>query len=260
MTSPALVVNDLGKRYVSSARGPTRAHEALERAMRSPLRMLREAMVGAPRLPHGHTWVLRHVSFEVAQGEIVGIVGRNGAGKSVLLRMLSRVTRPSEGTVHVRGSLAPLLEVGAGFHHELSGRDNIFLNGSILGMRLGDIARRLDEIVAFAEVEDVLDAPVKTYSSGTRMRLAFSVAAHLDRDVYLLDEVLAVGDEAFQVKCLARIRELAASGRAILLVNHSAEVIASFCSRAILLQQGALVDAGPASSIVERYHTMESGA
>jgi len=252
----ALVVRALGKRYPSSAHGPVRAHEALERAMRSPLRLLKAAVLGDGRSAGGHTWVLRNVSFTVSPGEILGVVGRNGAGKSVLLRMLSRVTRPTEGSVTVRGTVAPLLEVGAGFHHELSGRDNIFLNGTILGMRLDDIAQRVDEIVEFAGVGDVLDAPVKTYSSGMRMRLAFSVAAHLDRDIYLLDEVLAVGDEAFQARCLDRVRELAAAGRTILLVNHSPEVIAEFCSRALLLDKGELLGSGKPKAIIARYHSL----
>lgn len=253
----ALVVRALGKRYPSNALGPVRAHETLERAMRSPLRMLKSALLGEGRSASGHTWVLRNVSFTVEPGEILGIVGRNGAGKSVLLRMLSRVTRPTEGSITVRGTVAPLLEVGAGFHHELSGRDNIFLNGTILGMRLDDIAGRVDEIVDFAGVGDVLDAPVKTYSSGMRMRLAFSVAAHLDRDIYLLDEVLAVGDEAFQQRCLGRVRELAASGKTILLVNHSPEVIAEFCSRAILLDRGTLLGSDDPAAIIDQYHALD---
>ena len=256
MSRASLVVLDLGKQYASTAHGPVRAHEALERVMRSPLRMLRAAVSGEARTRPGCHWVLRHVSFTLQPGEIVGVVGRNGAGKSVLLRILSRVTRPSEGTATVRGSVAPLLEVGAGFHHELTGRDNIFLNGSILGMRLADIAARIDEIVAFAGVEDVLDAPVRTYSSGMRMRLAFSVAAHLDRDLYLLDEILAVGDEGFQTKCLARVEALAASGCTVLLVNHSADVIRSFCSRALLLERGELVEDGAPGAIVDRYHDL----
>lgn len=252
----ALEVRALGKRYPATWQGPVRAHEALERAMRSPLRMLRSAVLGEGRSTGGHTWVLRNVSFNVAPGEILGVVGRNGAGKSVLLRILSRVTRPTEGSVTLRGSVAPLLEVGAGFHHELSGRDNIFLNGTILGMRLDDIAGRVEQIVDFAGVGDVLDAPVKTYSSGMRMRLAFAVAAHLDRDIYLLDEVLAVGDEAFQKRCLDRVGELASSGKTILLVNHSPDVIAEFCSRALLLDKGTLLGSGKPKSIIARYHNL----
>ena len=253
----ALVVQQLGKRYASAVQRPVRAHDVIERAIRSPLERLNRVVRATERPEPGHVWALRDVSFTIEPGEVMGVLGRNGAGKSVLLRIISRVTRPTEGTVTVRGSVAPLLEVGAGFHDELTGRDNIFLNGTILGMRHTDIARRVDQIVAFAGVEELIDAPVKTYSSGNRMRLAFSVAAHLDRDIYLLDEVLAVGDEVFQVKCLARVRELAAEGRTVLIVNHSAEVIRGFCSRAVLLHRGRLLADGAPESVIARYHAVD---
>lgn len=252
----AIEARGLGKRYESVTLGPVRAHEALERALRSPLAALRSVIRGGARAPSPHIWALREVSFSVSPGEIVGVLGRNGAGKSVLLRILSRVTRPTEGSVTVRGTVAPLLEVGAGFHHELTGRDNIFLNGTILGMRHAEIARRVPEIVEFADIGDLLDAPVKTYSSGNRMRLAFSVAAHLERDIYLLDEVLAVGDEAFQVRCLGRVEELAANGKTIFMVNHSADVIRGFCNRALLLHHGRLLADGTPDDLVDQYHGM----
>src|SRR5207302_1095729 len=184
---------------------------------------------GSRAAPHADgdefIWALKDVSFEIAQGEVVGIIGRNGAGKSTLLKILSQITEPTEGEVRVRGRIASLLEVGTGFHPELSGRENIYLNGAILGMSKAEIKRKFDEIIAFADLEKFLDTPVKRYSSGMYMRLAFAVAAHLDPEILVVDEVLAVGDAEFQKKCLGKMREVGKGGRTVILVSHNMSVI-----------------------------------
>ena len=199
-------------------------------------------------------WALKDVSFEVKQGEVVGIIGHNGAGKSTLLKILSRITEPTEGRVRLRGRVASLLEVGTGFHPELTGRENIFLNGAILGMRRADIKRKFDEIVAFAEVERFLDMPVKRYSSGMYVRLAFSVAAHLECDVLIVDEVLAVGDHEFQKKCLGKMHDVASKeGRTVLLVSHNLAAIKRMADRALLLDSGSVVIDGSVSDAVSTY-------
>ena len=198
-------------------------------------------------------WALRDVSFEVPAGQAVGIIGRNGAGKSTLLKVLSRVTEPTRGRVELFGRLASLLEVGTGFHPELTGRENIFLNGALLGMRRRDIARKMDDIVAFSEVERFLDTPVKRYSSGMYVRLAFAVAAHLEPEILVVDEVLAVGDAAFQKKCLGKLEDVAGAGRTVLFVSHNMPAVTRLCSRALLLQNGELISDGPASEIVSEY-------
>src|SRR5687767_1731426 len=180
-------------------------------------------------------WALRDVSFDVSGGEVVGIIGRNGAGKSTLLKILSRITEPTAGRIETRGRVASLLEVGTGFHSELTGRENIYLNGAILGMSRREIDRKFDEIVAFAEVERFIDTPVKRYSSGMHMRLAFSVAAHLEPEILMVDEVLAVGDAAFQKKCLGKMGEVAGEGRTVLFVSHNMPAVSTLCSRALWL-------------------------
>jgi lipopolysaccharide transport system ATP-binding protein len=201
-------------------------------------------------------WALRDVSFEVKQGEILGIIGRNGAGKSTLLKILSRVTVPTTGEVRVKGRIASLLEVGTGFHPELTGRENIFLNGAILGMTKGEIKKKFDEIVAFSEVEKFIDTPVKRYSSGMYVRLAFAVAAHLDPEILIIDEVLAVGDAAFQKKCLGKMGEVAKGGRTVLFVSHNLTVIASLCHRSLLLEGGIKTIDGPTQNVLASYvHT-----
>jgi lipopolysaccharide transport system ATP-binding protein len=200
-------------------------------------------------------WALKNVSFEVKHGEVVGIIGRNGAGKSTLLKILSRITEPSQGRVRLRARVASLLEVGTGFHPELTGRENIFLNGAILGMHRAEIKRKFDEIVAFAEVEKFLDTPVKHFSSGMYVRLAFAVAAHLEPEILIVDEVLAVGDAQFQKKCLGKVEEVSAHGRTVLFVSHSMPTILRLCKRVILLQGGLLVGDGPAQEITRRYLT-----
>src|SRR5271168_2729205 len=188
-----------------------------------------------------YAWALKEVSFEVKRGEVLGIIGRNGAGKSTLLKILSRVTLPTSGEIKVKGRIVSLLEVGTGFHPELTGRDNIYLNGAILGMRRREIDRKFDEIVAFAEVEQFLDTPVKRYSNGMFVRLAFAVASHLDPEVLIIDEVLSVGDAAYQKKCLNRIRAVAQTGKTVVLVTHHMQLCTDVCTRAIHLRDGTIV-------------------
>ncbi|MGQ0540439.1 MAG: ABC transporter ATP-binding protein [Blastocatellia bacterium] len=198
-------------------------------------------------------WALRDVSFDVRDGETLGIIGHNGAGKSTLLKILSRITKPTGGRVEIRGRVGSLLEVGTGFHNELTGRENIYLNGAILGMKNAEIAKKFDEIVAFSEIEKFLDTPVKHYSSGMYMRLAFSVAAHLEPEVLIVDEVLAVGDAAFQKKCLTKMRDVSQSGRTVLFVTHDMSAVTRICDRAIALNKGGIVADGPASDVVREY-------
>lgn len=199
-------------------------------------------------------WALKNVSFEVKQGERIGIIGRNGAGKSTLLKILSRITEPTTGRVSLKGRVASLLEVGTGFHPELTGRENIFLNGAILGMSRAEINKKFDEIVDFAEIEKFLDTPVKRYSSGMYVRLAFAVAAHLDPEILIVDEVLAVGDVQFQKKCLGKMEEVAAQcGRTVIFVSHNMAAVQSLCNAAILLEDGVIKQQGPASAIVDGY-------
>ncbi len=198
-------------------------------------------------------WALQDVSFEVKRGEVVGIIGRNGAGKSTLLKILSRITEPTSGSIDLYGRVGSLLEVGTGFHPELSGRENIFLNGAILGMGRKEIEAKFEEIVAFAEVEKFIDTAVKHYSSGMYLRLAFAVAAHLEPEILIVDEVLAVGDAAFQKKCLGKMQDVAGQGRTVLLVSHNLAVIESLCNEAVLLKQGAVFAQGKANSVIARY-------
>lgn len=198
-------------------------------------------------------WALSDVSFDIQRGEVTGIIGRNGAGKSTLLKILSRITEPTSGRVEIRGRIASLLEVGTGFHPELTGRENIFLNGSILGMQRREIRRRFDEIVGFSGIDAFLDTPIKRYSSGMYIRLAFAVAAHLEPEILIVDEVLAVGDLAFQQMCLGKMRDVASSGRTVLFVSHNMPAIESLCSRGILMQQGRICEDGPINQIVKHY-------
>jgi lipopolysaccharide transport system ATP-binding protein len=198
-------------------------------------------------------WALKEVSFEIREGEVVGIIGRNGAGKSTLLKILSRITEPTQGRVRLRGRVASLLEVGTGFHPELTGRENIYLNGAILGMGREEIRRKFDEIVDFAEIEKFLDTPVKRYSSGMYVRLAFAVAAHLDSEILVIDEVLAVGDANFQRKCLGKMKDVSVSGRTVLFVSHNMTVVNSLCDRAILLSKGSISLDDRAAEVVTQY-------
>src|ERR1039457_1430354 len=204
-------------------------------------------------------WALDNVSFEVKQGEVLGIIGRNGAGKSTLLKILSQVTTPTSGEIKVRGRIASLLEVGTGFHPELTGRENIFLNGAILGMTKVEIRRKFDEIVAFAEIERFLDTPVKRYSSGMYVRLAFAVAAHLEPEILIVDEVLAVGDAQFQKKCLGKMGEVSKGGRTVLFVSHNMQAVSTLCSHAILLNGGSIQQQGDVHNVINGYVSMAMG-
>jgi homopolymeric O-antigen transport system ATP-binding protein len=228
---------------------------------RERYKTIRESLMGSIRLPftrrgageEAGLWALDDVSFEVQHGEAMGIIGRNGAGKSTLLKILSRITEPTRGEVQVFGRIGSLLEVGTGFHPELTGRENIYLNGAILGMKRAEIARRFDEIVAFSEIERFLDTPAKRYSSGMYMRLAFAVAAHLEPEILVVDEVLAVGDAEFQRKCLGKMSDVARGGRTVLFVSHNMAAVQNLCASAVLLDGGRVAARGPAGEVVARY-------
>jgi lipopolysaccharide transport system ATP-binding protein len=218
---------------------------------------LRDAIAGFVKNPRrdkkNELWALKDVSFEVGDGEALGIIGRNGAGKSTLLKILSRITKPTSGTARIRGRIGSLLEVGTGFHNELSGRENIFLNGAILGMKRAEIESKFDEIVAFSEIEKFIDTPVKHYSSGMYMRLAFSVAAHLEPEILIVDEVLAVGDAAFQKKCLTKMHEVGQVGRTVLFVSHDMQAVSRLCSRAIWMKDGKIAEDGETNAVLGKY-------
>lgn len=250
MSDITLRVARLGKQYRLGVGSGMTLYDVVRTALRMPFQ--RRLGKQAPAR-EGAIWALKDVSFDVRRGEVVGIVGRNGAGKSTLLKILSGITEPTEGTADLYGRVTSLLEIGTGFHPELTGRENIFLNGAILGMGRADIIRRLDEIVAFAEIDRFLDTPVKHYSSGMYLRLAFAVAAHLEPEFLLVDEVLAVGDAAFQRKCLGRMGDAARLGRTVLFVSHNLPAILHLCPRALLFEAGRLVLDGAASGVVERY-------
>ncbi|MFN5862715.1 MAG: ABC transporter ATP-binding protein, partial [Pseudanabaena sp.] len=222
---------------------------------RSVVRRLRHPGKRLPRPNQEEYWALKDVSFEVKQGDRIGIIGRNGAGKSTLLKILSRITEPTSGKISIKGRVSSLLEVGTGFHPELTGRENIYLNGAILGMDRAEIKRNFDEIVSFAEVEKFLDTPVKHYSSGMYVRLAFAVAAHLEPEILIVDEVLAVGDAQFQKKCLGKMKDVSGEGRTVLFVSHSMPTITSLCSNVILLDKGNLIKRGNASEVIMQYYT-----
>lgn len=260
---PIITVDRIGKKYVLGARraGQTTLRDAVAGVVSSPLRSFRRLSGFGSHIES--LWALRDVSFEVQPGEVVGVIGRNGAGKSTLLKILSRITTPTTGHAALRGRLSSLLEVGTGFHSELTGRENVFLNGAILGMKRGDIKRRFDSIVAFAEVERFIDTAVKHYSSGMQMRLAFAVAAHLEPEILLVDEVLAVGDIQFQRKCLGKMSNAATEGRTILFVSHNMAAVGNLCKRGLLLDRGVVTFAGTQSEAVARYLTScqkESGS
>jgi lipopolysaccharide transport system ATP-binding protein len=255
----AIRITSLGKRYKLGDRPPyATLRDSIARVFAAPLRRASARPAGdagADGQTSGEEWLwaLKDLSLEIPQGDIVGIVGNNGAGKSTLLKILSRITEPTEGRVEIRGRIGSLLEVGTGFHHELSGHENVYLNGAILGMRRSEIRRKFDEIVAFAEVERFINVPVKHYSSGMYMRLAFAVAAHLEPEILLVDEVLAVGDAGFQEKCLGKMSDIARQGRTVLFVSHNLAAVQSLCRRAILLEHGRLASQGPPSRVVSDY-------
>lgn len=254
MAKPAIKVEGLWKEYVIGAQQNAHGtfYDMLSSSLAAPFRALRKRT--AEEQAAESFWALRDVNFEVQPGEVVGIIGRNGAGKSTLLKILSRITAPTRGHVEVRGRLASLLEVGTGFHPELSGRENIYLNGSILGMSRRDIRRKFDEIVAFAEVDKFIDTPVKRYSSGMYVRLAFAVAANLEPDVLIVDEVLAVGDADFQRKCLGKMGDVARAGRAVVLVSHNLGAVRDLCSAVAVLGNGALQFSGSPVQGIDFYH------
>jgi lipopolysaccharide transport system ATP-binding protein len=255
MSGNAIFVEGIGKEYRLGSRGlsyPT-LRDALVNAFSIPIR---KARMAEERPLDGHRdtiWALKDVSFEVHHGEVIGVIGSNGAGKSTLLKVLSRITDPTEGFAEIRGRVRALLEVGTGFHPELTGRENIFLNGAILGMRKAEIIRKFDEIVAFSEIEKFLDTPVKRYSSGMYVRLAFSVAAHLEPEILIIDEVLSVGDVAFQKKCLGKIGEASRGGRTVLFVSHNMAAVENLCQRCIFLKGGRVAYSGDTDECIKVY-------
>ena len=279
MSQTVVQVDEVGKRYrIGGGPRHTALRHLIGDALRAPVRLLTgskdssreglnsgpsagpctdEATTGACMDPNERgsrfIWALKAVSFEICQGEVVGLIGRNGAGKSTLLKILARITRPTEGYAEIRGRVGSLLEVGTGFHGELSGRENVYMSGAILGMRKAEIDRKFDEIVAFSEVERFLDTPLKHYSSGMQMRLAFAVAAHLEPEILLVDEVLAVGDAAFQKKCLGKMSDVARHGRTIVFVSHNMTALRKLCPRAIRLDAGRIVESGDSDEVVSHY-------
>jgi lipopolysaccharide transport system ATP-binding protein len=257
MRDVAIRVEGVSKRYLIGTGRPRygRLTESLWNGITAPFRRLRGDSEGRAR--GGHIWALKDVSLEVRRGEVVGVIGRNGAGKTTLLKVLSRITEPSEGYAEIRGRVGSLLEVGTGFHPELTGRENIYLNGAILGMRRAEIDRKFDEIVTFAEVERFIDTPVKRFSSGMQVRLAFAVAAHLDPEILLVDEVLGVGDLGFQRKSLGRLERVAEGGRTVLFVSHQLNQVRRLCQWAAWIERGRLQAVGPTSEVVAAY---ESGS
>jgi lipopolysaccharide transport system ATP-binding protein len=258
MSDIVIKVENLGKKYLIRHQQRER-YTALRDVLTNKFKSFGKRLVSLQPQSSNHQpsreefWALKDVSFEVKQGDRIGIIGRNGAGKTTLLKLLSRITEPTTGRIAIKGRVASLLEVGTGFHPELTGRENIYLNGAILGMTKSEIKKKFDEIVDFAEIEKFLDTPVKHYSSGMYVRLAFAVAAHLEPEILLVDEVLAVGDAAFQKKCLGKMEDIASEGRTVLFVSHSMPAVTRLCDRAILVKEGCMVKAGEASRVVGEY-------
>lgn len=258
MASAMVQVENLGKRYrigITNAE-PRRGWRAVTGALQAPFDYLRESLRAATDAET--IWAIKDISFEVKQGEVLGIIGRNGAGKSTLLKILSRITDPTEGRAVLRGRIASLLEVGTGFHPDLTGRENIYMKGTILGMKKREIDRKLEEIIEFSEIGRFLDTPVKRYSSGMGVRLGFAVAAHLEPEILIVDEVLAVGDLAFQRKCLNKMENVAGQGRTVLFVSHTMPSIQALCQRVVLLEGGRITREGPPSVIVNHYEDQQS--
>lgn len=262
MSDVIISAENVGKCYTldhQSGSGYRRFSDTLIQAAKTPLRWLKNGRgASGSDSSREEFWALKDVSFDVKRGEVVGIIGRNGAGKSTLLKILSRITEPTKGRITLDGRVASLLEVGTGFHPELTGRENIYLNGAILGMRKEEIRSKFDEIVAFAEIEKFLDTPVKRYSSGMYVRLAFAVAAHLEPEILIVDEVLAVGDSQFQAKCLGKMKDVSTGGRTVLFVSHNMAAMKSLTTRCLFMQQGRLAAAGSSEDIISKY--LHSGA
>jgi lipopolysaccharide transport system ATP-binding protein len=259
--APIIEVRDLAKEYRI---GYQEHHsetfrEMIARKIKSPLRAFKNNSSKPEINQTPHFWALKDINFDIEEGEVVGIVGGNGAGKSTLLKILARITDPTRGSVHIRGRIASLLEVGTGFHPELTGRENIYLNGATLGMRKAEIASKFDEIIAFSEVEQFLDTPVKRYSSGMYVRLAFAVAAHLNPEILVVDEVLAVGDMAFQKKCLGKMSEVSHTGRTVLFVSHNMAAVENLCHRGIVLEKGRKVFDGSSKDAIQNYVNYATG-
>lgn len=258
MSDVAIHIEQLGKLYRLGEREPYKAlRDVMATAITAPFRHLTGGRGnGGPEDDSRYIWALKDISLEVKQGEVMGIIGRNGAGKTTLLKILSRVTKPTQGRADIHGRVGSLLEVGTGFHPELTGGENIYLNGAILGMRKAEIDRKFDDIVSFAELERFIDTPVKRYSTGMFMRLAFAVAAFLEPEILMVDEVLAVGDAAFQRKCLVKMEDVARGGRTVLFVSHNMAVISNLCSVAYLLDKGEIVTSGPPQDVIQQYLAM----
>src|SRR5437762_12207715 len=251
MSQVAIRCEKIGKRYRIGERERYLAlRDVLSRWITAPVQWLRKQDSASRNGKREHLWAVRDVSFEVQQGEVIGLIGRNGAGKSTLLKILARVTKPTEGRAMLRGRIGSLLEVGTGFHTELTGRENVFLSGAILGMGKNEIRRKFDEIVTFAEVAKFIDTPLKHYSTGMQMRLAFAVAAHLEPEILLVDEVLAVGDAAFQKKCLGKMGDVARGGRTIVFVSHQMNQIRRMCERVLWIDDGQLRLQGAAEAVI----------
>ncbi len=263
MSDIVIHVENLGKRYRIGERESYLAlRDVLARAVSAPVRLFTARKPASPNGDPTHIWALKDVSFEVRQGEVVGIIGRNGSGKTTLLKILAQVTKPTEGRAQVRGRVGSLLEVGTGFHPELTGRENVYLSGAILGMSKAEIQRKFDEIVAFAGVSKFVDTPVKHYSTGMYLRLAFAVAAHLETEILFVDEVLAVGDLEFQKKCLAKMGQVSREGRTVVFVSHNLAAVNTLCNRAVLLDGGKIQALGGPSEIIDLYmrtHWQRSG-
>ena len=256
MSHAAIIAEGIGKKYLLQHQQSGRRYKALRDVIANKAKGIFNR--AETKSSTEEFWALKDVSFEIKHGDVVGIIGRNGAGKSTLLKLLSRITEPTTGKIRLRGRVASLLEVGTGFHPELTGRENIFLNGAILGMSKAEITRKFDEIVAFAEVEKFLDTPVKRYSSGMYVRLAFAVAAHLEPEILIVDEVLAVGDASFQKKCLGKMQDVSKGGRTVLFVSHNMGAVASLCKTGIWMQKGQVMKIGGAREIVDEYLTAAS--
>ena len=259
MSKPIITAENLGKAYRLGVKLDKNAtfRDAIMGAIKSPMKKLK-ARIGEPTGSDDSFWAIRNISFEVNQGEVLGLIGRNGAGKSTLLKVLSRITEPTEGKATLRGRVASLLEVGTGFHPELSGRENIYLNGAILGMRKAEIDRKFDQIVEFAEVTKFLDTQVKRYSSGMYVRLAFAVAAHLEPEILIVDEVLAVGDANFQKKCLGKMSDVVKDGRTILFVSHNMDAVAALCTQTLLVSGGRIGERLTPNEGIQQYLAMSN--